>query len=102
MLGSAGDEAFHRVYGEFAALASLLGRPPIVGRGRPSASTGFDVLRMGCSQRIGVDIDGLVCFRDEFLPGLSELMDVEVAVGAGEVLVDLEQGVVVGGLGVGT
>ena len=89
LFGSARDEVFDRVHGEFASLACLLGRPLIVRRWPAGASTGFDVLRMGCSQRIGVDIDGSVCFRDELLPCLLELLDVQVLVGAGEVEVDL-------------
>ena len=100
LFGSACDETFDCVYREFAVLASVVGRSPVFAAGRPGAAAVLDGFGVCCLKGVGIDVDGWLGLGDEVLSRLAERLDGEVLVGAGEVEVDLEKGVVVGGLGV--
>lgn len=101
LLGSARDAPFQRACGQLAALARVARLRPFCWGRNSGAATVRDNVGMCSPKVLGVNVNGWVGFCDEFLPGLLELLGGQVLVGAGEVTVDLEKGVVVGGLGVG-
>ena len=94
-------ELFERADGGLCVLVAGSGLESVIWCGGEPAAPGGSTVDMCRSEVFGVERDGRAVRRGVLLEQFTKLVGAEVAVGTGEVSVDLVQRVVVGGLGVG-